>query len=115
MSARSARRTSTNAAPAAPISPGHRHGPSWQWRTFPVFFAFVVGMLIASFINGRPDNTAGALIQIVAILGFSYALIHLIVVNVIVAGRMRRRDEQIARGETPDDAYEDAVVYPDEP
>ena len=88
--------------------------PAWQWRTFPVLCAFVAGLLIASVVNGRPDNAAGAAVQIAALLGASYALIHLFVTNVIVAGRIKRRERTIARGETPAEDFEDVAVYPEE-
>jgi hypothetical protein len=65
-------------------------------------------------INGRPNNLAAALVQLGAIFGTAYCLIHVLVVNVIVAPRMRRRREALARGETPDEDLEDVVVYPDE-
>lgn len=90
-----------------------RYTPDWRWRTFPVFCALVAGLLVASFINGRPSNTAAAIIQLAAILGAAYVLAHLFVTNVIVAGRLRRRDEAIARGDD-DYEYEDEVVYPDD-
>ncbi len=88
--------------------------PRWQWRTFPVFFALVSGLLLASLVNGVPDNTAGAAVQLIAIAGFGYGLAHLVVMNVIVAGRVRRRSESLARGETPDDDWEDETTYADE-
>jgi hypothetical protein len=88
--------------------------PDWKWRTFPVFCAFVAGLLLASVVNGEPDNALGAIVQLAALVGIAYALIHLFVMNVVVAGRAKRRDAAIARGESPDDDYEDAIVYPDE-
>ena len=92
-----------------PASPA---APRWRWRTFPVLAAFVIGLLVASFINGRPSNGAAAAVQIAAIAGFGYVLAHLFVTNVIVAGRVRRRRRAIERGEQPSDDYEDEVVYP---
>lgn len=101
-----------------PTSPQREEDASassaWRWRTFPVFCAFVAGLLIASVINGRPDNAAGAAAQVAALLGASYALIHLFVTNVIVAGRIKRRERALARGETPDEDFEDVAVYTDE-
>lgn len=88
--------------------------PDWQWRTFPVFCAFVVGLLIASIVNGEPGNALGAIVQLAALVGVAYALIHLFVMNVIVAGRAKRRDAAIARGEAPADEWEDEIVYPEE-
>jgi hypothetical protein len=106
------RTTRRNDATNAP--PQRRYTPDWRWRTFPVFCAFVAGLLIASFINGRPGNGVAAAVQIVAILGVSYAAIHLVVTNVIVSGRARRRDATIARGEIPEDEWEEETVYRDE-
>jgi hypothetical protein len=85
--------------------------PDWRWRTFPVFFAFVTGLLLAGFLNGAPTNTAAAVAQIAAVAGFGYALAHLFVANVIVAGRMKRRRQAMERGEEPADDFEEALVY----
>ena len=62
--------------------------------------AFVCGLLIASLVNGRPQNDVAALVQIVAVLGLGYCLAHLFVVNVVIAGRIKRRNAALARGET---------------
>jgi hypothetical protein len=89
--------------------------PQWRWRTFPVFFAFVIGLLVASMINGAPNNEFAAIVQILALLGVGYGLAHLFVTNIIVAGRVRRREQAIARGELPEeDEWVDEVVHPDE-
>jgi hypothetical protein len=95
-------------------APRRRVTPDWRWRTFPVFCAFVAGLLLASVLNGEPDNALGAVVQLVALLAVAYALIHLFVMNVVVAGRAKRRDAAAARGEAPDDEWEDEVVYPEE-
>lgn len=79
-----------------------------------MFFAFVVGLLIASFINGRPNNGVAAAVQIIALAGVGYGVAHLFVTNVIVAGRIKRRREAEARGETPAEDYEEELVYGDE-
>jgi hypothetical protein len=94
--------------------PQRRYTPQWNWRTFPVFTAFVAGMLLVYLVNGGSYNPGGFILQIVALVGVAYAIVHLIVVNVIVAGRARRRDEAIARGETPAEDYEDVVEYDDD-
>ncbi len=85
--------------------------PKWRWRTFPVFAAFVAGLLTASIINRETDSAIEGAVQIAALIGASYVLIHLFVMNVLVAGRIRRRTERISRGEEPDDLFEDVVVY----
>jgi hypothetical protein len=91
-----------------------RASPDWRWRTFPVFFAFVVGLLAASFINGRPNNDVAAAVQIAALAGVGFGVAHLFVTNVVVAGRVKRRNDAIARGETPAEDLEDELVYPDD-
>jgi hypothetical protein len=96
------------------VGPERRPFPDWRWRTFPVFFAFVVGLLVASFINGRPSNSAAAAVQLVALAGVGYGVAHLFVTNVIVAGRLKRRREAEARGETPAEDIEEELVYEDE-
>ncbi len=117
-SARS-RRRQAQSQPASPVTEAS-HGeperiyPRWRWRTFPVFCAFVVGLLVASFINGRPQNDAAAVVQIVAVLGLGYCITHLFVMNVVVAGRMKRRRDSLARGETPEDEFETELVSPAE-
>ena len=103
---------SNNATPApsnhAAVSPASR----WQWRTFPVFCAFIAGLLIASLLNRQTDTNAEAMIQYAALLGAAYIVVHLFVTNVIVAGRIKRREATLARGETPPEDFEDNVVYP---
>lgn len=79
-----------------------------------MFFAFVVGLLIASFINGRPNNGVAAAMQVIALAGVGYGVAHLFVTNVIVAGRIKRRREAEARGETLPEDYEEELVYGDD-
>lgn len=87
--------------------------PDWHWRTFPVFAALVTGMLIAFVVNEGSVNPAAYVLQIVALLGVGYCVAHFVVRNVIVAGRLRRRDA-IERGETLPEDLEDVVVYSEE-
>jgi hypothetical protein len=88
-----------------------RTAPRWQWRTFPVLAAFIVGLTAGAFADGRPDSDFGLVVRVFAILGFAYVLIHMFVMNVIVAGRVKRREA----GEMDDrEEYEDVVVQPDE-
>ena len=98
-------------------SEARRPLPRWQWRTFPVFFALVTGLLVASILNRNPD-TAALVVYLVAVAGFGYGLAHLFVTNVVVAGRLRRGGETAAPAEVsadaPDDAWEEETVYPDE-
>ena len=82
--------------------------PNWRWRTFPVFAAFVAGLLIASIVNRETDSAIEGAVQIAALVGTIYVLIHLFVMNVLVAGRIRRREQESV------DEFEDVVVHPDE-
>jgi hypothetical protein len=99
----------THAADAKPQRPSV--SPTWRWRTFPVFAAFVAGLLIASVVNRETDSAIEGVVQIAALVGASYVLIHLFVMNVLVAGRIRRRTERTLRGEEPEELFEDVAVY----
>ena len=81
--------------------------PDWRWRTFPVFTAFVVGLLVAALINGEPNNTAAAVLVWVAVIGCSYALAHLLVVRFLAPRRPRANASADAA-----EQFEDVVVYP---
>lgn len=97
-------RSVTGAPQPPPASDG------WRWRTFPVFFALCVGLLAASFINGRPSNTFAAIVQIGAMLGVVYGLIHMFIANVVRAGHARYPHRAARKRRAP--AYEDEVVFP---
>lgn len=111
MSKKKRRSTTT----ALPLRDGADSDPppraAWQWRTFPVFVALAAGLFFGSFLDGRPDTDLGVAVRVLAVLMVSYAIIHLFVVNVIVAGRIRRRRETVARGEIPEEDLEDELVY----
>jgi len=106
---RGARRARVRAAEAARPA---RNLPRWRWRTFPVFVAFVAGVLIDSLFS-PPTNAAGLVLRFLAIAGMGYALAHVFVINVIVAGRLRRQQQAEARGDAEDE-WVDEVVHPDE-
>ena len=114
---RASRHTSQQAAAKPPFGSHEGQGavprtrPEWRWRTFPVFFAFVTGMLLAGFLNGAPTNTTAAIAQTAAVAGFGYALAHLFVANVIIAGREKRRRRAMERGEAPPEDFEEELVY----
>jgi len=113
MSSKRRRRGGTSGP--APFSARSAGMPRWRWRTFPVFFAFVLGLLVAGIVNGEQNNEFAWIVQLLALLGVGYGLVHLFVTNVIVAGRVRRRERPIARGEQPpDDEWVDEVVHPDD-
>ena len=63
-------------------------------------------MLIAFVVNEGSANPVAFFLQIAALLGVGYSIAHLLVINVLGAGRTRRRD--------PDDETEDVIVHPDE-
>ncbi len=107
-------RARSAAAPISRAAASERDDyPGWRWRTFPVFAAFVAGLLLAFIVNEGSVNPVAFVLQLLAILGVGYVIAHFFVANVIVAGRVRRRRDAIARGETPDDEMEDVVVYED--
>jgi hypothetical protein len=104
------------AEPARPAGRVDRESvlPQWRWRTFPVFFAFVTGMLLAFFVNEGTVNPLAFLLLLAALLGFGYCLAHILVTNFIVAGRVRRRRAARARGEERAEDFEEELVYPGE-
>lgn len=106
--------TDEPAAPDETPSAANAAVTNWRWLTFPVFFAFATGLLIASLLNVETDSTLEGVVQIAALLLFGYALAHLIITNVVVAGRVRRRQRAAPGDQAPED-WEDEVVYPDEP
>jgi hypothetical protein len=85
--------------------------PAWQWRTFPVLAALSAGLVLGS---------TFPILFIAGLLGVSYAVAHLFVTNIVVAGRIRRREKELVMaremGVSDDDGdeWEDAVVHPDE-
>ena len=110
------RRTAQGARPKQGSRPGAvdvgRVTPEWRWRTFPVFFAFVCGMLLAFFSNEGTVNPVAFVLLLAALLGFGFGIAHLIVTNFYVARRVRARREAIARGETPPEDFQDELVFP---
>ncbi|MBI2723687.1 MAG: hypothetical protein HYX50_01360 [Chloroflexi bacterium] len=88
--------------------------PGWRWRTFPVFFAFVSGMLVAFLSNGGTVNPLAFVLLIAALAGFFYGVVHMFVVNVVLARRVRRRAQADARGEDLPEDFETELVYPGE-
>lgn len=80
--------------------------PDWRWRSFPVFASFATGTLIAFIVNEGSVNPVAFVLQIAALLGVGYSLAHLLVTNVVAAGRSRRAGAR--------DESEDVIVYPDE-
>ncbi len=60
--------------------------PDWQWRTFPVFFAFALGMLVMGLVVGSP--TLGVVFFFAALGGVAFGLAH-IVTRTVIARRRR--------------------------
>lgn len=119
---RTAPPTQASSPPPAPLGIPRTNDdlrPDWRWRTFPVFFAFVSGLLLAFFVNEGTQNVVAAVVLIGALLGFGYGLAHMVVMNVVVANRVRRRRAAIASGEAvvsdaeDPSGYEDVLVYDD--
>ncbi len=79
-----------------------------------MFLAFSAGLLLASLLNTETDNAFEGGVQIVALLAFGYSVAHLIVTNVIVAGRAKRGIMGTQSERDGADEWEDAVVHPDE-
>ena len=80
--------------------------PDWRWRSFPVFAAFATGMLIAFLVNEGSVNPVAFVLQIAALLGVGYSLAHLLVTNVLGAGRSRRAASS--------EETEDILIHPDD-
>lgn len=57
----------------------------WQWRTFPVFFAFAVGMVVMGVLV---TTQIGLVVFIVGLFGVAFGVAH-IVTRAIVANRRR--------------------------
>lgn len=49
----------------------------WQWRTFPVFFAFVLGVVVMGLV-GAAEPTAFAVLLYVALFGVAYSVAHIL-------------------------------------
>lgn len=61
-------------APKTPLRAQTRLLPEWNWRTFPVFFAFVAGIVIM----GLVANTLLGLIFFGALFGLAYGVAHIL-------------------------------------
>lgn len=63
-------------------------------------------MLIAFVVNEGSANPVAFFLQIAALLGVGYSIAHLLVTNVLRAGRTRRDDRA--------DETEDVIIHPEE-
>ncbi len=57
-----------------PTRPAPRPLPEWNWRTFPVFFAFVVGIVIMGLVAPTPLG----LIFFGGLFGLAYGMAHIL-------------------------------------
>ena len=63
--------------------------PDWQWRTFPVFLALMVGLLVGAIATGIPGLSVAVLL--IALTGVAFGVAH-IFTRAVVARRRRRRE-----------------------
>ncbi len=62
--------------------------PKWEWRTFPVFFAFVFGAFLILVIAPRPNTTFYAILFFVFLGATAFGLAHM-ATRAFVARRRR--------------------------
>ena len=62
--------------------------PEWNWKTFPVFFAFAVGVVIMGIVADAPP--LGTWLFILGLLGVSFGVAH-IATRAWIAKRRRQR------------------------
>ena len=78
--------TDDSGAPAV-AEPAVGHRPEWQWRTFPVFFAFTVGGIVM----GLAASSALALPYFFVILfGAAFGVAHIITRMIVTRRRQQR-------------------------
>jgi hypothetical protein len=95
-------------------APARSLRPDWRWRSFPTFFAFVCGMLLAFLVNEGTANPVAFILLIASLLGVGYGLAHMFITNVVVASRVRARQRAAADdgdGSADSAEYEDVLVY----
>ena len=61
--------------PSATSAPTLRTTAGWHWRSFPVFFAFVVGAFMMGLVNGT-TNIVGAVFFYIALFGVAFGAAH---------------------------------------
>ena len=61
---------------AETVAPQGQPQATWQWRTFPVAFAFALGALVFAVLAGITG--AGDLLFFVALFGVSFGVAHMI-------------------------------------
>ncbi len=73
-------------SPAQEEAPTRPPPPDWQWRTFPVFFAFVLGLFVMGL--AVADPILSVVLFFVSLAGVAFGLAH-IVTRTIIARRRR--------------------------
>ena len=87
---------------ATPTTPTFRTTAGWQWRSFPVLFAFVCGIFLMGLLSVEPGNTIGVILFYIALFGVAFGAAH-IVTRWLAERRMRR---QTSAPEAASDAKE---------
>ena len=61
----------------------------WEWRTFPVFFAFATGLFVMGLVMG---TIVGVILFYLALMGMAFGLAH-IFTRWLAVRRARRQDQ----------------------
>jgi cell division protein FtsW (lipid II flippase) len=59
--------------------------PDWNWRTFPVFFAFALGVFLMGLLGALPD--VGPALFFISLGGVAFGLAHILTRQVIARWR----------------------------
>lgn len=73
-------------SPTQAEAPTRPPPPDWQWRTFPVFFAFVLGLFVMGL--AVADPILSVVLFFASLAGVAYGLAHF-VTRTIIARRRR--------------------------
>ena len=58
--------------------PAPRSFPEWNWRTFPVFFAFILGVVIMGLVAGLYPDTLLGIFFFGGLFGLAYGSAHIL-------------------------------------
>lgn len=86
--AEAAGRTDEAPAPAPTPTPTPAPHLEWQWRTFPVFFAFVCGGLLILLIGPKPNTDLYSVLFFVYLGAVAFGLAHM-ATRLFIARRRR--------------------------
>ncbi len=64
-------------AATATTAPAFRTTAGWQWRSFPVFFAFVCGAFVMGLLNGA-TNPVGLVFFYITLFGVAFGAAHIV-------------------------------------